>query len=539
MKKSIYCKLILIICVLLIFLNSAIAQTFIRSGNVSGTWSKDNSPYNILGEISIPFGQTLMIEPGVEIIFITYCKLNVQGRVIAVGTKTDSIKFTASNKQSGWHGIRFDQTSDLSDTSKFDFCSFAYGNANTGYYDSYDRCGGAIFIRRFNKVLISNSLFEFNRNDGNIESATGGAAIYIGWAKSVIKNCTFRNNVGTTDCSILCWYSNALITNNVFINNSGPHGAIFCGYKAPTVSGNIISQNVTTRAGGGIFNMTTNALVINNIIIHNSCFGGEGEGGGIKCWDSDKSMIINNTIAYNSAAHGGGICCNTSSSPIFINNIVWGNNSTDGAQVNLLDNLSDPHFLYCDIEGRKEAFGGSGGGANYSGIYEGNIDLDPLFKDSSMVDFSLSDGSHCIGAGVDSIEVLGKWYYTPPYCILGNPRPNPVGTRPDIGACESPLGSILGIKQEIINPKDFLLSQNFPNPFNNSTVIRYSIPKEGLVTLKVYNMLGEKVTTLVNEQKEAGNYQATFNSDQLTSGVYLYKLTSGGFTQTKKMILLK
>jgi photosystem II stability/assembly factor-like uncharacterized protein len=89
------------------------------------------------------------------------------------------------------------------------------------------------------------------------------------------------------------------------------------------------------------------------------------------------------------------------------------------------------------------------------------------------------------------------------------------------------------------SPDKFILSQNYPNPFNNSTVIIYSIPKEELVTIKIYNILGEEVAALVNETKAAGNYKVTFNSDNLTSGVYLYKLTSGGFTQTKKMILLK
>jgi hypothetical protein len=105
-----------------------------------------------------------------------------------------------------------------------------------------------------------------------------------------------------------------------------------------------------------------------------------------------------------------------------------------------------------------------------------------------------------------------------------------------------PYNSVIGINEKEYNkllPKNYFLSQNFPNPFNNTTVIKYSIPNEGLVTIKVYNILGEEVATLVNESKQAGDYQVTFNSDQLTSGVYLYKLNSGGFTQTKKMILLK
>ena len=100
---------------------------------------------------------------------------------------------------------------------------------------------------------------------------------------------------------------------------------------------------------------------------------------------------------------------------------------------------------------------------------------------------------------------------------------------------------LTGVNEEqgSLIPQEYRLEQNYPNPFNNTTVIRYSIPKEGLVTLKVYNAIGQEVATLVNETKQTGNYEVTFNSDNLTSGVYLYKLTSGGFTETKKMILLK
>ncbi len=85
----------------------------------------------------------------------------------------------------------------------------------------------------------------------------------------------------------------------------------------------------------------------------------------------------------------------------------------------------------------------------------------------------------------------------------------------------------------------FTLRQNYPNPFNNSTIIRYSIPKESLVTLKVYNTIGEEVLSLLNEQKQVGNYQTDFKTANLPSGVYFYRLQAGEFVQTRKMILLK
>jgi hypothetical protein len=90
-----------------------------------------------------------------------------------------------------------------------------------------------------------------------------------------------------------------------------------------------------------------------------------------------------------------------------------------------------------------------------------------------------------------------------------------------------------------VKPTVYTLSQNYPNPFNPTTNIRFSIPKAGLVTMKVYNVIGQEVASLVNEYKEAGTYNVDFNGVNLTSGVYFYSISSGDFTSTKKMILMK
>ncbi|HPN39002.1 MAG TPA: T9SS type A sorting domain-containing protein [Melioribacteraceae bacterium] len=88
-------------------------------------------------------------------------------------------------------------------------------------------------------------------------------------------------------------------------------------------------------------------------------------------------------------------------------------------------------------------------------------------------------------------------------------------------------------------PTVYNLAQNYPNPFNPSTTINFSVPKAGLVTLKVYNLLGQEVAELVNEQLGAGNYDVNFNASSLTSGVYFYTITSDNFVATKKMMLIK
>ncbi|MBI5808821.1 MAG: T9SS type A sorting domain-containing protein [Ignavibacteriales bacterium] len=97
------------------------------------------------------------------------------------------------------------------------------------------------------------------------------------------------------------------------------------------------------------------------------------------------------------------------------------------------------------------------------------------------------------------------------------------------------------VEVNVETPQEFRLAQNYPNPFNPSTVISYQLPMDGNVTLKVYDMLGKEVTTLVNEFQRAAsyNYQFSINNLQLSSGVYYYRLQSGNFVETKKFIVMK
>jgi len=89
------------------------------------------------------------------------------------------------------------------------------------------------------------------------------------------------------------------------------------------------------------------------------------------------------------------------------------------------------------------------------------------------------------------------------------------------------------------NPTQFILSQNYPNPFNATTKISYAIPENGFVSIQIYNMMGEKIATLVNEQKEAGVYSIDFDASHLANGIYFYRLDATGFSQIKKFLLLK
>jgi predicted GH43/DUF377 family glycosyl hydrolase len=108
---------------------------------------------------------------------------------------------------------------------------------------------------------------------------------------------------------------------------------------------------------------------------------------------------------------------------------------------------------------------------------------------------------------------------------------------PDIGADE--FDGIVGVEDEETLPTEFALSQNYPNPFNPTTTFRYSIPAQSKVVIKVFDVLGNEIVTLMDEEKSVGTYELTWNAASHPSGVYFYQLKAGEFVNTKKMILLK
>lgn len=133
-----------------------------------------------------------------------------------------------------------------------------------------------------------------------------------------------------------------------------------------------------------------------------------------------------------------------------------------------------------------------------------------------------------VGLGAKFSEIRGILYYSFSYFKLV-PRKN-----------DDFVGFVTDVKEnKNITPRSFKLSQNYPNPFNPSTVITYTIPNESSVSLKIYNMIGQEVKTLVEENKAPGTYNVNFNASNLSSGVYFYSLRAGNYYQVKKMMLLK
>lgn len=134
------------------------------------------------------------------------------------------------------------------------------------------------------------------------------------------------------------------------------------------------------------------------------------------------------------------------------------------------------------------------------------------------------------------------WEYTFTFTAAGN---NPYYCEPHGGPGGSGMSGVVIVQNPVSVDDDkiiadkFELKQNYPNPFNPSTRINYSVPSTSIVNLKVYDILGNEVAVLVNEEKQAGNYEMNFNASELTGGVYFYQLTTNSFVDTKKMILMK
>jgi plastocyanin len=152
-------------------------------------------------------------------------------------------------------------------------------------------------------------------------------------------------------------------------------------------------------------------------------------------------------------------------------------------------------------------------------------------------------GTHNVKADDNSFTsgpaAPAPWEFTHTFTAVGS---NPYYCEPHQGM--GMTGTIIvqdpvGVSDDELIAEKFELKQNYPNPFNPSTRISYAIPSASFVNLKVYDIIGNEIAVLVNEEKQAGNYQIDFDATELTGGVYFYQLLTGPFIETKEMILMK
>lgn len=158
---------------------------------------------------------------------------------------------------------------------------------------------------------------------------------------------------------------------------------------------------------------------------------------------------------------------------------------------------------------------------------------------------NLNCASHRTLTGGNKIFYASYWTYAvDTYRNYLNPKYNWLGVANESSAYQALLWfgiPILTDVEQVGNniPKEFSISQNYPNPFNPSTTINFSLPKASNVVIKVFDVLGREVATLLNGEKAAGNYEVNFDASKLSSGLYVYTINAGSFTSTKKMMLMK
>ena len=433
--------------------------------------------------------------------------------------------------------------------------------------------GGICAIYSGMKVI--NNIIEFNVLDNTGDVLAEGGGIGVGSSDSInciIEGNIIRNNsINSVSTTYVCQggglralaYGNIWIINNKICDNTvtgrwAYDGGISfndfeTGLANKWIVSNVISGNevngTVESGGGGTSIYETSVNLKNNLIVNNAAENGgglliettfeelklNGRSGittpiqatyqKLKTLNQSASIIENNTIVNNTADEYGGGLYIIGPPPHLMNCILWGNEARVQSQV-----YGSADIQYSNVEG------------GYAG--EGNINEYPIFDDSIYC--VLNTHSPCVDMGNPD----------PMYNDVEDPQNAGFPFLPARGTLTNDMGCFGGpnslwctcwnipvsVKLNETTdglPSEFTLSQNYPNPFNPTTTINYGISKLTFVELKVYDIIGREVATLINEEQDSGYYEIIFNASQLSSGIYFYQLKAGSFVETKKMILIK
>lgn len=374
--------------------------------------------------------------------------------------------------------------------------------------DIYVGYGGGIDCEESN-LKVYNSTFQ--QNDINY----GGGLICRENSFFDIRNSEFIGNSADRGGGIAIWESSGSISFCRFLNNDcySYGGGIEVRGSEVNITNCILSNNIVNDKGGGINCIDGSFLNACNLLIDNNY---ADFGGGIYCDDSSLELV-NITVTDNTGNQSGGIYSHSSDLNM-INCIAWGNNFQD-----ILLFMTNSEITYSDV------------GIYNTGI--GNINTDPLFSGSGLHPYSLSDISPCINTGIADTTGLNL----PEIDLAGNIRV--YGDRIDMGAYEN-QNVIVGTNENLIS-KVTKLYQNHPNPFNPTTTIEFSIQNDSDIDLSIYNIKGQKIKSLTNNEFTKGFQSIIWNGDDdkgkpVSSGVYFYKLSVNDKTEAvKKCLLLK
>jgi hypothetical protein len=309
------------------------AETTVPPGEVYGTWAKSNSPYNITGTIYIPRDSTLIIEPGVKVEFQGNYEMKVMGRLLAEGTKTDTILFTVNDTAGyyvedttlgGWKGIRIYDIDESNDSTKLAYCRLEYGKAIGS--DWNHSTGGALYVFQFDKVSVSHCLFMNNKACAYDDILSSGGAVYFEFSNISLTENTFIKNKAQRGGGVFFNASDPVFNNNLFLyNQSGWEGGGLSGggESNPSFSGDVFRYNMSEEMGGGLMLYGPGNITLDQVSVLDNSANWAGGIGFVRC----DVKIINSTISHNFATStGGGIASDAST--ISVENSVFERDSS-------------------------------------------------------------------------------------------------------------------------------------------------------------------------------------------------------------------
>ncbi len=533
----------LLIFFLLISVSSN-SQTIEVSGSINANTNWDVDTVKIIGDVTVENDILLSISPGVYVEAQGYYKLNVYGKISAIGLISDSITFTVNDTTGfwsdttsvagGWNGIYIVGEDGSSDSSVFSYCKLQYGKN----YDEYggDINGGALYIYNHGYLHINHCLFSNNMVICYTHGVDGpyGGAVYcenvneiLIDSSSFIKNRSFDFS-GAIRIAKNCYKT--VITNNTFINNVGyfwrdlppPWGSVIGGGGAaistsdlvysPIISNNYCFNN--KGLNGIIYTSNLNARIFNNVICNNW---GPGIADGHQL---STSKTFNNTIVNNKTRYGGILLW--SKAEVY-NNICWGNEYYTGQNYDqIYIDAANPTLNYNCVQ-----YGDGGQGA----IFDYPEFVNPtegvgVKYDGASADWTVENWSPCINSGTPDTNYLS----IPENDVIGNMRI--FGNRIDIGAYEN---------QEIwvFSNETELSAENvsvFPNPATTTVTIQVNTPNnQKNYTVSISDALGKVIfQTKIFAQEQF----LQINVSDWESGLYLVVVSyPKGVTKRTKLII--
>jgi len=533
MKQKKCIILLLSIFTIILFPFTGICDTNV-SGNQSGTWSLAGSPYFVVGDVTVPSGNSLVIEPSVIVEVQGNYQITAEGYITAQGMIADSIKFYGQGTTT-WKGIRLE---DETNQSTFNYCSISNTDDTNGYG-----------IQSVNaQVLIQNCFFDDHRNAVRFSAIGYDNPSYMEISDSKISTCeqcgifiAKNSNVLVDNCEIIqCgkgtsyWPGiqlslqtpagecNPTITNN-YIHHNDKQGITMAnifnyGEMAPHVENNIIEYNLT-----GVYLYNAQGYYKNNDIRHNYILGDPNSGAGVMLYGSGTNgTFVLNEISYNFC---GFFCMSDATSNLGdLGNL----NTTDDGENNIHDNVDGTGTTYSVYNGSApdmKAENNSWDSDNYTEIaltiIDGNdnpsfgiVDFDPIY----------------IGVANDpNIEVYED--------ILVSNTPNPFTHSTTFSFS---LDQPAEVEIDVYN-----LIGNVPNPFTNSTMISFSLASQAHISIDIFNLKGQKIRSMLSSYFDSGSHSMTWDGkndadQEVPSGIYLYNLkVNNEVTDTGKCVLIK